>query len=483
MSWPDRGPWLVAAVSPDAGWEVVTAALAASSDARTAALVVMGPGYVRSNTTELVRDTVTTYVETASPLRRDDVVRLTRALAHTHDRVLVVATDGLLVPLGEHGWMLADLAGALPAPVVLATGTDPGNTTAVLEALTTCGITAAVVAVGDGAQSAPLPVALAGRIPADAVDRPDQLATEARDWLDPLLREIGKRPATGEQTGTGEPARSIVVGKRVIAAMVAVLVLSVLALCAINALAPDYSTATGVNVSRSSVRAPAAGTEHPSTPARPRPSASSICPLYRGTTVTEPDWATINRVNTAWSRIERWLAVHAPATAESLRPPAPAERIAALQARMSVQFSPDLVASLRRHDGVQQRKSFELPPFYRPLPVDEIFGEWEVNCQVLADMGGGGRGEWWWHPAYVPFAASGDGGCLLVDQRPDRNGRVGEFYPESGTTFTGPRSFVELLEGVAAALESGTPYAGQYRPVVIGGGALDWQILIRTTAA
>lgn len=83
----------------------------------------------------------------------------------------------------------------------------------------------------------------------------------------------------------------------------------------------------------------------------------------------------------------------------------------------------------------------------------------------------------WWHRAFVPFATAGDGGCLLVDQRPGGHGRVGESYPEDGTGFDRwPASVVELLEGVAQALESGKPYAGRYRPVVNAGGRLDWEV-------
>lgn len=87
----------------------------------------------------------------------------------------------------------------------------------------------------------------------------------------------------------------------------------------------------------------------------------------------------------------------------------------------------------------------------------------------------GGR---WWHPEFVPFAASSDGGSLLVDQRPGHHGRVGEFYPEDGVNFAEwPASVADLLEGTALSLKTGRPYDGRYRPRVDADGLLDWEII------
>jgi cell wall assembly regulator SMI1 len=139
---------------------------------------------------------------------------------------------------------------------------------------------------------------------------------------------------------------------------------------------------------------------------------------------------------------------------------------------MSVAFPSDLVASLRRHDGVDGAAGFAMPPYYRPMTLSEITGTWTVNCRVLAEVRAIPD---WWHRAFVPFAADGGGGCLLVDQRPGGHGRVGEFISESGTRFERwPASVAELLEGVAAALETGGSYVG-YRPSVTPTGQLDWR--------
>jgi len=144
---------VVAATSATAGWEVATAALAAAAKARVAVLLVVGRAHAADAAGDLLRATVATYVEVhaggADPLRVDDVITMTHALARTHDLVLVGAVDGLLVPLGRGGWTLADLAWALPAPVVVVTGAGPdstNHTTLALDALSSRRISASVTA-------------------------------------------------------------------------------------------------------------------------------------------------------------------------------------------------------------------------------------------------------------------------------------------------------------------------------------------------
>ena len=56
-------------------------------------------------------------------------------------------------------------------------------------------------------------------------------------------------------------------------------------------------------------------------------------------------------VTEAWARIEEWLARHTPASAAALAPPADPADIAAAEAALGLAFPPELVESLRRHDG------------------------------------------------------------------------------------------------------------------------------------
>jgi cell wall assembly regulator SMI1 len=213
------------------------------------------------------------------------------------------------------------------------------------------------------------------------------------------------------------------------------------------------------------------------------PVPESACPENTGRIVaTQPSAAVTRRIDAAWRRIETWLAAHAPADAAALQKPAAPARIDAVQRRMSVAFPPDLVASLRRHDGITDRGVFALPPFYLPQGLGEIVSDWRTSCSILTDQRANGEvqeGEPWWDPQFVPFAGSADGGSLLVDQRPGGHGRVGDFHAEEGVSFADwPASVTGLLEGTATSLETGKPYAGSYRPYVTRDGHLDWDIII-----
>jgi cell wall assembly regulator SMI1 len=355
---------------------------------------------------------------------------------------------------------------------VVVTGPGPdavNHTTLALGALAGHGIAASVVTVGEVDEAA-LPVTPAGRIPAG---RPADFAGAA-DWLDPILL------ASAEPTPPSGPAPAAagrtVSGRRLVLGLLAVFVVMVAVVCG---LAWHGRTTTTVEnwAGTTDFPTPRLSTFIEPVPAGTR-TAAEICPQRAGrVSVARPDAATTARVNRAWQRIEKWLAAQAPAGSRALRRPATAARIDDLQRRMSVAFPADLVASLRRHDGVSPSAGFTLAPFYAPETLDGIFRDWQVNCGVLAD-GDTSFTDHWWDRAFVPFAAAGDGGSLLADQRPGGHGRVGEFYPEDGTSFTQlPGSIAELLEATATSLETGKPYAGQYTPRVDADGTLDWEII------
>jgi cell wall assembly regulator SMI1 len=198
-----------------------------------------------------------------------------------------------------------------------------------------------------------------------------------------------------------------------------------------------------------------------------------------------PDPAVTARVNTAWDRIERWLHVHAPATLASLNPPAPPDRIAAAEAAMALRLPPELVASLRRHDGARTddaRVAFKLPPSYVLMSVDASRQDRAARCGRVGQTGTADRDGVRWQPTYVPFGVSagtgtGTGGdCVFLDTRPAPGaGRVGECDRALGVSFRDqPATLVELLERTADALESGQRYH-RGRPYVTAQGGLDWQ--------
>lgn len=476
--WPERGPWVIAATSADVDWRIAVAVLAAAAEVPVAAVVVgaavAGDDPARPHLAAVLE------LPAADRLTLGQVRELVRAVSRAHDLVLVAAPAGLLVPLGRDGWTLADLAAALGVPAVIATGPGPdaaNHTTLALGALAGHGVAASVVTIGEigEAGEAALPVTPAGRIPAD----PPADFAGAAGWLDPILRAT---PGPAPSAPPAAARRPPVSGRRIVLGLLAVFVVMVVAVCGLamwGSGTPDAEDRLGSTIRaepQMPMRTAPVAVPLPPSPAIRRP-AGTVCPQHSpGVAVTRPDAATTARVDAAWRRIEQWLAAHAPASAPALRPPAAAARIDDLQRRMSVAFPADLVASLRRHDGVSPGGRFDLPPFYAPETLAGIAADRQVNCGVLADQEEA-LTDAWWDPAFVPFATAGDGGSLVADQRPGGHGRVGEFYPEDGTSFVRwPGSIAELLELTATSLETGRPYAGQYRPRVAG-GALDWEII------
>src|SRR6266545_591574 len=117
-------------------------------------------------------------------------------------------------------------------------------------------------------------------------------------------------------------------------------------------------------------------------------------------------------VDDAWRRIEAWLATHTPATLATLRPPAALDQVVAAEAELGLSFPADLTASLRRHDGATLDQStawtcFELPPFYRPLPVEELRERWRTRAKVTAQVEAEhGDMSWHWDRRWIPVAGA-----------------------------------------------------------------------------
>ncbi|SDT31989.1 Cell wall assembly regulator SMI1 [Actinoplanes derwentensis] len=477
-NWPGSGAWIVAATSAEVDWRRAVAGLAAAAEVPVAVVALGAPVTVESpvavespaavdssvaadevgsggpvGSGELVREHAAGLLEGVERLDLRRAMELIEALTRAYPLVIVSGEAGLLLALGPEGWALADLAVVLKAPVVLVTGPDEDAanlTTLALDALEGRGLHGAVVTVGD----VELPVPVAGRIAADVTG----------DSFDPMLRATG--------TPVPPPPVEGFSGRRVVTALLGVFAVCVLVACVLGRCATPTTLATSQFEDPTGPRVATV----PSLSADLTPSKRPD-PCWEGrrrVTPAKPDTATTIRVNAAWKRIEMWLAANTPETLASLGPPATPEKIDELQRRMSVEFPPDLTVSLLRHDGAHR---FSLPPFFHPSSLEGIFQDWQTSCQVLA----GADTTWaevWWHPRFVPFAADGAGGSLLTDQRPGGHGRVGEFDAESGTRFERwPDSVADLLDQTAAALETGEPFAGAYRPRIDEDKILDWEIL------
>lgn len=322
-----------------------------------------------------------------------------------------------------------------------------------------------------------LPVKPAGRIPAGAAT-PDRKA--ARGFLDPILHASAgpaAAPPALAPAGLSLPATS---GVRVTLALVALFV--VMSLSAVG-LAFCERPAQRETAAEPATTAPATPRWR-DTPPAPRPSSTGvpvedICPVNQlRAAPARPGPQVTDRVDAAWERIEKWLAVKAPESRASLGPGAGIAEIDAAQRRMSVPFPPDLVASLLRHDGTgDDVAGFPLPYMYPLMSVAGTVEAWWERCENTARYYTPGDVPWW-DNEYVPFAGADDRGLLVADQRePAVTGRVAEFGREHGVQYGDwPASVAELLEQVATSLETGEPFAGRYRPA-LAGDRLEWVML------
>lgn len=185
----------------------------------------------------------------------------------------------------------------------------------------------------------------------------------------------------------------------------------------------------------------------------------------------------------SWSRIERWLAEHAPVSYGQLNPPAERSVIAEAERALGVAFPPSLVTLLGLHDGVDDWKDGAyvlrakfLPGNYRLLPLADIVRHGQMLTEIVLsseEKTGTDQVGWWWHPSWVPFADAVWAGCLFTDQRDGGEGPVGDHAADGGASPDRWPSLAVLLTQFADAVDSGG-HVGDYRPRVVDGG-LEWE--------
>jgi cell wall assembly regulator SMI1 len=224
---------------------------------------------------------------------------------------------------------------------------------------------------------------------------------------------------------------------------------------------------------------PSMHTARPATagPSAPTPAHRRVAachPSGKPVPVAAPPAQMAARVARAWRRIQAWLVRYAPRSARSLPGPASSSAIARAQRRLGRPLPPDLVASLRTHDGVREgRGAFTFPPFYAPLSAAQIPAEWRVMCGVLESGGPAPPGDWL--PPYTPFATANDGGLLYTDQRQGHGDHIGEYFAEEGASTAGwPGSYAALLEWTASLLETGRRGPSGFHAAAHQ-GALEWK--------
>ncbi|WP_344320989.1 hypothetical protein [Streptomyces macrosporus] len=213
-------------------------------------------------------------------------------------------------------------------------------------------------------------------------------------------------------------------------------------------------------------------------------------------------------VDESWDRIEAWLAEHAPVTYGTLRPPAREEDVEAAQRELGVAFHPDLIASLRRHDGTARRDDrrnaedvLEMPRPYGPLAgLDDLvhgtlflrsFGAdpaEDFGADPAEDFGadpaedfahdGSDREEdaGWrraWLPITLGIGRDTRGGLFLSCREGARYGALGRYSDEEPPSFTPWTSLRRFLAALADSLETRRPIDGAV-PVAFDGRLL-WE--------
>lgn len=186
-----------------------------------------------------------------------------------------------------------------------------------------------------------------------------------------------------------------------------------------------------------------------------------------------------------WADIVSWLSVHAPVTANALRPADPAADLAAFEADFATSLPEDLREWWSCCGGTDDAVLADvLPPFYTPYGPrrarevrEELRKTWSAqwdrpSCDYYAGTSGSS-----FHPAWIPIAGDGFADELVVDLRPGPlHGCVLEWEHESSKTWRPEWTGVMgMLTDVRRALIDGTP-AGHSHPTVTEDGRLDWQI-------
>ncbi|MFJ3876214.1 SMI1/KNR4 family protein [Streptomyces sp. NPDC090077] len=197
-------------------------------------------------------------------------------------------------------------------------------------------------------------------------------------------------------------------------------------------------------------------------------------------------------ITESWTRIENWLAEHAPATYAALAPPADPADIVAAERVIGRPFLKPLRMSLLRHDGLVGHGSSLLPGFYRPLSAREIAADWQ-SCALYHDkptvdgmgeveldhdfMRIGSSFHLYGHPQVIPIARDVCGGHLVLDHRPEIDrGRVHNADAVEGVSRRSHEMWTSLpvlMETLATSLQTNRP-VDRDMPVVDENQRLRW---------
>ncbi|WP_399892080.1 SMI1/KNR4 family protein [Streptomyces sp. BBFR51] len=199
-------------------------------------------------------------------------------------------------------------------------------------------------------------------------------------------------------------------------------------------------------------------------------------------------------VEDSWARIDAWLSEHAPVSRALLRPPASPGEIADAEQRLGVAFHPELVASLRCHDGVELSEGAPVFALDGPFAgvadivtnalflrsvgedVEDLYDDEDADDHELNAYW---RHEWLLITHGVVWDAQD--GLFLTCRAGDDYGRIGHYFNEDAASFTDWASLRAVLSAFADALERRLPISGRV-PLAFD-GTLVWEEATPTVKA
>jgi cell wall assembly regulator SMI1 len=145
-----------------------------------------------------------------------------------------------------------------------------------------------------------------------------------------------------------------------------------------------------------------------------------------------------------WQRIERWMALHAPAWLDPhglhplFNPPVPEGELIRVEGHLHHTLPDQFKALLLTHNGCQ-RGEYPLPmramkpTKWRIISVDEVVEEWDLLCSISVSEPfthsvrtvGPVQSVWWSH-SWIPIAECGMGDVVCMDMRPAQGGPTGQ---------------------------------------------------------
>ena len=134
-----------------------------------------------------------------------------------------------------------------------------------------------------------------------------------------------------------------------------------------------------------------------------------------------------------WTRLEDWLAAHAPLLLPDLNPGATEAELSRLAATIGAELPADFLAFYRVHDG-QRGDAGGLYEAEELLSVGRMLDEWTVWNDLLRQRtfdgaysaAPAGVKDNWWNPRWLPLTYDGSGNHCCLDLDPAPGGTYGQ---------------------------------------------------------